>query len=242
MAAPPSGASTKDTKDLHELGYAQELNRSMSKFSNFAVSFTIISILSGCLTAVRVRPPARRPARHALGLAARGRARALRRHVDGRDLLVVPDRRRPLLLGGQAGPRQERSDLVVVHRLVQPPRSGRRHRRHQLRLRLLHLGVPRYPTGSDFWMRLGHHLDPARSSSSSRACSTRSACASSPCSTTCRCTGTSSAWLSSSSCCSWPALRHPPDRESSSSAARAGTRSRACPASRCPSTCSSSAC
>ena len=32
------------------MGYAQELNRSMSKFSNFAVSFTIISILSGCLT------------------------------------------------------------------------------------------------------------------------------------------------------------------------------------------------
>ena len=32
------------------MGYAQELNRSMSRFSNFAISFTIISILSGCLT------------------------------------------------------------------------------------------------------------------------------------------------------------------------------------------------
>ena len=40
----------EDTKTLHEMGYAQELDRSMSKFSNFAVSFTIISILSGCLT------------------------------------------------------------------------------------------------------------------------------------------------------------------------------------------------
>jgi hypothetical protein len=39
-----------DTEQLHHLGYAQELNRSMSKFSNFAISFTIISILSGCLT------------------------------------------------------------------------------------------------------------------------------------------------------------------------------------------------
>lgn len=39
-----------DTKRLHELGYAQELKRSMGGFSNFAVSFTIISILSGCLT------------------------------------------------------------------------------------------------------------------------------------------------------------------------------------------------
>jgi amino acid permease (GABA permease) len=35
---------------LNELGYAQELARHMSGFSNFAVSFTIISILSGCLT------------------------------------------------------------------------------------------------------------------------------------------------------------------------------------------------
>ena len=39
-----------DTERLHELGYAQELKRGMSGFSNFAVSFTIISILSGCLT------------------------------------------------------------------------------------------------------------------------------------------------------------------------------------------------
>jgi amino acid permease (GABA permease) len=43
-------ALTDDEKRLHELGYAQELRRHMSGFSNFAVSFTIISILSGCLT------------------------------------------------------------------------------------------------------------------------------------------------------------------------------------------------
>ena len=39
-----------DTEQLHSLGYAQELRRGMKTFSNFAVSFTIISILSGCLT------------------------------------------------------------------------------------------------------------------------------------------------------------------------------------------------
>jgi len=39
-----------DEQQLHQLGYAQELRRRMSGFSNFAVSFTIISILSGCLT------------------------------------------------------------------------------------------------------------------------------------------------------------------------------------------------
>jgi amino acid permease (GABA permease) len=41
---------SSDEQRLHELGYAQELARSMSAFSNFAVSFTIISVLSGCLT------------------------------------------------------------------------------------------------------------------------------------------------------------------------------------------------
>jgi amino acid permease (GABA permease) len=39
-----------DSARLHQLGYAQELRRTMSTFANFAVSFTIISILSGCLT------------------------------------------------------------------------------------------------------------------------------------------------------------------------------------------------
>jgi len=39
-----------DVAELHKLGYAQELRRRMGAFSNFAVSFTIISILSGCLT------------------------------------------------------------------------------------------------------------------------------------------------------------------------------------------------
>lgn len=49
-APPPAQELDQDAKDLHALGYAQELDRSMSKFSNFAISFTIISILSGCLT------------------------------------------------------------------------------------------------------------------------------------------------------------------------------------------------
>jgi len=42
--------ASSDTERLHQLGYAQELRRGMRTFSNFAVSFTIISILSGCLT------------------------------------------------------------------------------------------------------------------------------------------------------------------------------------------------
>ncbi len=39
-----------DEKRLAELGYKQELNRSWSSFSNFAISFSIISILAGCFT------------------------------------------------------------------------------------------------------------------------------------------------------------------------------------------------
>ena len=45
-----STATSRDVEQLHKLGYAQELRRGMKTFSNFAVSFTIISILSGCLT------------------------------------------------------------------------------------------------------------------------------------------------------------------------------------------------
>ncbi|MEO5653412.1 MAG: amino acid permease [Marmoricola sp.] len=37
----------EDVKALHGMGYAQELERSMSKFSNFAISFSIICIVSG---------------------------------------------------------------------------------------------------------------------------------------------------------------------------------------------------
>ena len=39
-----------DSRLLHRLGYAQVLYREMGGFSNFAISFTIISILAGCLT------------------------------------------------------------------------------------------------------------------------------------------------------------------------------------------------
>ncbi|HEX5588780.1 MAG TPA: amino acid permease [Candidatus Limnocylindrales bacterium] len=39
----------QDIKDLHGLGYAQELYRTMGGFSNFAISFSIISILTGAV-------------------------------------------------------------------------------------------------------------------------------------------------------------------------------------------------
>ena len=53
---PPEGISDvdqtkRDEERLAELGYKQELSRTWSAFTNFAISFTIISVLAGCFTA-----------------------------------------------------------------------------------------------------------------------------------------------------------------------------------------------
>jgi amino acid transporter len=44
----------EDVKVLHSMGYAQELLRRMSGFSNFAISFSIICILAGGITSFQV--------------------------------------------------------------------------------------------------------------------------------------------------------------------------------------------
>ncbi|MEV5510301.1 amino acid permease [Streptomyces orinoci] len=46
----PGASGVSDEERLAQLGYRQTLARSMSGFANFAVSFTIISVLSGCMT------------------------------------------------------------------------------------------------------------------------------------------------------------------------------------------------
>lgn len=43
-------SSAGDVQTLHKMGYAQELQRRMSGFSNYAISLSIICILAGCLT------------------------------------------------------------------------------------------------------------------------------------------------------------------------------------------------
>src|SRR5664280_2861803 len=45
-----AGTLSHDEQRLAELGYKQELRRGWSGFSNFAISFSIISILAGCFT------------------------------------------------------------------------------------------------------------------------------------------------------------------------------------------------
>src|SRR5262249_45248348 len=50
----PSYHTSEDERILHRLGYAQELFRAQGGFRNFAISFTIISILAGCLTSYTI--------------------------------------------------------------------------------------------------------------------------------------------------------------------------------------------
>ncbi len=44
------GPVDEDERRLAELGYKQDLKRSWGGFANFAISFTIISVLAGCFT------------------------------------------------------------------------------------------------------------------------------------------------------------------------------------------------
>lgn len=56
-----------DSSFLAELGYKQELHRGLSGFSNFAVSFSIISILAGCITSYGIAMNAGGPVAISIG-------------------------------------------------------------------------------------------------------------------------------------------------------------------------------
>ena len=110
-----------------------------------------------------------------------------------------PDRRRPLLLGREAG-RPQRRRLVLVHRLVQLPRPGRGDRGHRLRRRAVHHRL-RQPA-VELRRRPGTRSCSSRACCCCTDCSTPSACGWSRCSTRSASGGTCSAWRSSSAC--WP--------------------------------------
>src|SRR5438309_6016665 len=46
----PDAPLDRDAEQLEKLGYAQQLLRDMGGFANFALSFSIISILTGAVT------------------------------------------------------------------------------------------------------------------------------------------------------------------------------------------------
>lgn len=93
---------SEDLKILHGMGYAQELSRSMSKFSNFAISFSIICILSGGINSFA-------QAIASVGGAGAGMVdRGLRvvgdvRPVDGAGRFGFPDSGRAVSLGVHSG-------------------------------------------------------------------------------------------------------------------------------------------
>ena len=131
----PEGTSDPiaDEQRLAELGYKQELDRGWTRFTNFAISFSIISVLAGCFTTFYVGVEQRRADRHLDRLAGDrpDHPHGRRQHVRAR--LGLPDRGRPVLVGPQA----RRRRVVVVHRLVQRHRADRDRRLGRLRPRVL---------------------------------------------------------------------------------------------------------
>ena len=66
-AITPTAPSGTDEQLLAQLGYRQELHRRLSGFSNFAVSFSIISILAGAITSYGIAMTAGGPLSITLG-------------------------------------------------------------------------------------------------------------------------------------------------------------------------------
>ncbi len=71
-----AGTLSADEQKLAELGYKQELNRGWSWFSNFAISFSIISRARGLLHDLRPGAEERRPDRDLDHVADHQRARS----------------------------------------------------------------------------------------------------------------------------------------------------------------------
>ena len=131
----------QDVADLHRLGYAQELFRSMGGFSNFAISFSIIRILTGAVIL------------YDYGLAWAGTAAVM----IGWPLVtvfVLPIAASMAELASAyptAGglyywaSQDEEQELGLVDRLAQPDRPVRDRGRHQLRRGRLHQRHDRRP-------------------------------------------------------------------------------------------------
>ena len=136
MSSEASGVQTQsdDEQTLHRLGYAQVLYREMGGFANFAISFTIISILAGCLTSYYIAFQWGGPVAITWGWLLVGGACILVALAMGEIASTYPDRRRALLLGVEA----RQPGVGLVHRLVQPRRADRGHRGDRLRRGDLH--------------------------------------------------------------------------------------------------------
>ena len=117
------------------LGYKQELHRGWSSFTNFAISFTIISVLAGPVTnfSFAWNAGGRSRSRSAGPSCALSCCWSL---LDGRAHIGVPDRGWPVLVVGQA----RQPGLELDHRVVQHRRPRWNRRRRRLRRGVLPSG------------------------------------------------------------------------------------------------------
>ena len=115
-------SQSDDERMLHRLGYAQELFRGMGGFQNFAISFTIISILAGCLTSYAIAYGQGGPVAITWGWLIVGLMSSIVALSMAEIASKFPTAGGLYLLVLEA--RQSR--LGLVHRLVQPGRSDRR--------------------------------------------------------------------------------------------------------------------
>ncbi|TVU34715.1 hypothetical protein EJB05_16562 [Eragrostis curvula] len=108
-------AADRDRARLRQLGYKQELKRGLSVLSNFAFSFSIISVMTGVTTTYNTGLRYGGPVSMTLGVARGGDLQRLRCSIHGRDLLCLPDLRRALLLERQARRQGLGSPRVLGH-------------------------------------------------------------------------------------------------------------------------------
>ena len=117
-ATEPDVRSNADEELLAKLGYKQELERSWSGFQNFAISFTIISILAGCFTTYGQAWNNGGPVAISLGLAADLDPDPDHRLLHVRAASAYPTAGGIYWWASKLGGRR----VGLVHRLVQPDR------------------------------------------------------------------------------------------------------------------------
>ena len=126
-----------DRHQLNEMGYAQELKRGMGWFSNFAISFSIISILAGGMTAYWLGMVTGGPRVITLGWIIVGFFALLVGMAMGEICSAYPTAGGLYYWSAKLA-RKNGATVVVVHGLVQPARPDRRDRQRRLRPRRLH--------------------------------------------------------------------------------------------------------
>ena len=143
----------EDIKVLHGMGYAQELERRMSSFSNFAISFSIICILSGGINSLGQATSGAGGAAIGIGWPSAVVMSGVFALAMAQIASAYPDGGRPLSLG--LDPRQPLHRLADG--LAQPARPRHRAGRHQRRHLLLLLRRLRRAL-----LRHGGHADEPR--------------------------------------------------------------------------------